>query len=88
MSCPGDNKFEAPNVKNTENVEAGESFVGEAAYVYGWGTTEYGGSSPSELLEVEVRVVSQEECRSQGVTAAMLCAGGEEGKDSCQVSDI
>ena len=62
--------------------------MGEAAYVYGWGTTEYWGSSPSELLEVEVRVVSQEECRSQGVTAAMLCAGGEEGKDSCQVSDI
>ena len=62
--------------------------MGEAAYVYGWGTTEYGGSSPSELLEVEVRVVSQEDCRSQGVTAAMLCAGGEEGKDSCQVCDI
>ena len=63
--------------------------MGESAHVYGWGTTEFGGDASPELLEVAVAVVSHEVCfqvmQPEQITAAMLCAGGEEGKDSCQV---
>ena len=57
----------------------------------GWGRTSYGGSSSDVLLEVGVPVASQDQCKaSMGsglITAGMICAGGVEGKDGCQVSD-
>ena len=54
----------------------------------GWGTTSYGGSSSDVLLEVEVPVVTNDQCKTtmSGITDGMICAGGVEGKDGCQVS--
>ena len=53
----------------------------------GWGTTSYGGDSSSVLLEVEVPVVTNDQCKTtmSGITDGMICAGGVEGKDGCQV---
>eukprot|EP00092_Neocalanus_flemingeri_P050258 GFUD01058038.1.p1 GENE.GFUD01058038.1~~GFUD01058038.1.p1 ORF type:complete len:320 (-),score=88.45 GFUD01058038.1:258-1112(-) len=69
--------------------KTGDSFVGKNAWVYGWGTTSYGGIIPEKLLEVEVPVVSTEVCKfamgNDAITPGMLCAGGVEGKDGCQV---
>ena len=55
--------------------------------VYGWGTTSSGGSSSSKLLEVSVPVVTSTQCAtSMGpMEDGQICAGGEAGKDSCQV---
>ena len=58
----------------------------------GWGYTSWGGFSSDVLLEVEVPVVSQDECKatmgSSYSTAGMICAGGVEGQDGCQVSEL
>ena len=59
----------------------------------GWGVTEVGGDDSNVLLEVNVTVVSNKECRNDyktnslnlTITDNMICAnvaGG--GKDSCQ----
>ena len=55
----------------------------------GWGRTSLGGTLSEVLLEVEVPVVTNAQCGTtmSGITDSMLCAGGEEGKDSCQVND-
>merc|ERR1719369_1100133 len=67
--------------------ETGDIFVGRNAWVYGWGSTSFMGAYPTELLEVEVTVVSKSVCRAAmpfiTITDAMLCAGGQM-KDSCQ----
>ena len=68
----------------------------------GWGATSYGGASSDVLLEVEVPVVTKEQCITAMAylldyfngtitledlaTDGMICAGGVEGKGSCQVS--
>jgi len=62
---------------------------GSATTVAGWGTTSQGsGSIPNDLLKVTVPVVDRETCNQQyggEITAAMFCAGLEEGgKDACQ----
>ena len=57
----------------------------------GWGTTSYQGSSSNVLLEVEVPVVTNDQCKTtmgQGITDGMICAGGVAGKDGCQVSPM
>jgi len=63
---------------------------GQTGWVYGWGVTSENGFDLAEKLqELEVPIVSDAVCRSamegQGVTITddMLCAGGQEGKDSC-----
>ena len=55
----------------------------------GWGKTSFGGTLSDVLLEVEVPVVTNAQCGTtmSGITDSMLCAGGKEGKDSCQVSE-
>ena len=55
----------------------------------GWGTTSFGGTLSDVLLEVEVPVVTNAQCAitMSDITDSMLCAGGEEGKGSCQVND-
>ena len=70
--------------------ESGETFAGDTATVYGWGTVEYGGDRAHKLLEVDVDVVTNEECGAamHHITESMLCAGGQEGEDACQVSSI
>jgi len=65
-----------------------DSYEGKNAWVYGWGTTSYGGVGASKLLEVEVPVVSNSVCQTAmpqyQITDAMLCAGGQLNKDGCQ----
>jgi secreted trypsin-like serine protease len=63
------------------------------AFVTGWGDTDPNPSSVSystQLMQVEVPIVSNAECASlyqpESITDAMVCAGwvGVGGKDSCQ----
>jgi hypothetical protein len=65
-----------------------DNFEGKNAWVYGWGSLEYGGQYPSKLMEVEVPVVSNTVCQTAmpefSITDAMLCAGGQLNKDGCQ----
>lgn len=67
-----------------------ETFAGQTAVVTGWGALSEGGPVSDTLQEVEVPILSQEECRGSNygiskITDNMICAGFEEGgKDSCQ----
>ncbi|XP_017489731.1 PREDICTED: trypsin-1-like [Rhagoletis zephyria] len=68
----------------------GKSFKGETAIVTGWGAIKVGGPTADTLQEVQVPIMSQEDCRKSRygptrITDNMLCAGFDEGKkDSCQ----
>ena len=56
----------------------------------GWGALSYGtGQYPDVLMEVEVAVVTNDVCSNActGINDGMICAGGVEGEDSCQVND-
>lgn len=74
--------------------EKGKAFIGEDAVVAGWGATSEGGSLSNKLLQVEVPVWSNAECKMSGygknrITDNMLCAGFKEGgKDACQGEEI
>ncbi|XP_044728473.1 trypsin-1-like [Chrysoperla carnea] len=68
-----------------------KSYVGSKAIASGWGTLKEDGKPTCILQEVEVPVISNEECRktnysSQMISDNMLCAGYPKtgGKDSCQ----
>jgi len=71
---------------------AGESYSGVLATVTGWGTTSSGGSISATLLEVDVPIMSNEECYGDDtyytpgeITDDMICAGLVEGGiDACQ----
>lgn len=64
--------------------------AGVTSTVAGWGTTSSGGSTlPTNLLKVDVPIVSRASCQSSygasAVTTQMFCAGlAAGGKDSCQ----
>lgn len=66
------------------------SAPGILATVTGWGVTSEGGRPPSSLMEVGVKIVSNEECNNPlsyagEITPTMICAGFRTGgKDSCQ----
>jgi len=69
---------------------SGADFTGQNGWVYGWGvTSESGEFLADNLLDLEVPIVSDNVCDSAlspygySITSDMLCAGGEEGKDSC-----
>lgn len=67
----------------------GRSFKGETGTVTGWGALKVGGPTSDTLQEVQVPILSQEECRKSRygnkITDNMLCGGYDEGgKDSCQ----
>merc|ERR1711892_175432 len=67
--------------------KSADNFEGKNAWVYGWGTTSFGGASADSLMEVEVPVVSNAVCTAamgNGITDQMLCAGGQLNKDGCQ----
>ena len=84
-----------PNIRPVclPSVSSSDTFVGDVATVTGWGVTEEFGDDSNVLLEVNVTVVSNKECRNDyktnslnlNITDNMICAdvaGG--GKDSCQ----
>ncbi|KAJ0404350.1 hypothetical protein P43SY_001470 [Pythium insidiosum] len=60
--------------------------VGADAATLGWGATSEGGSQSKVLLAVDVKIVSNADCKKvlSSVTDSMICAGGEDNKDSCQ----
>lgn len=67
--------------------ERERDFNGEKVVVTGWGTTELGTHS-SVLLKVILPVVPLKECAAVYkttvlITKVQVCAGGEDGKDSC-----
>ncbi|KAI8035906.1 hypothetical protein M5D96_011337 [Drosophila gunungcola] len=67
----------------------GRSFKGEHGIVTGWGALKVGGPTSDTLQEVQVPILSQDECRKSRygnkITDNMLCGGYDEGgKDSCQ----
>ncbi len=68
--------------------EQGTQYTSGPAVVSGWGTLESGGSSPDELMAVEVPIVGDEECNVDydgDIDADSMICAGEAGKDSCQV---
>merc|ERR1711942_335656 len=71
--------------------DASQDYTDFIATVSGWGTLSSGGSSSKKLREVDVKVLSNSDCKnsysypSSWITSQMLCAnvdGG--GKDACQ----
>ena len=56
------------------------------ALLTGWGYTKSGGSLATSLQHVPLRVVRPRQCREKFsmITGGMICAGGEEGEDTCQ----
>lgn len=75
-----------------------QNFTGQTVKVIGWGTTSFGGELANNLMEVDVPIVSNEECNEayrsaegyfvaypEGINKNFICAGNPEGgKDSCQ----
>ena len=63
-------------------------FSGEMATVAGWGQTSYQGQFSNVLLEVKLPTVTNSLCEEKmnfKLHPGQMCAGGEKGKDSCQV---
>lgn len=69
-----------------------ETYVGKTGLVTGWGTLKEDGKPSCTLQEVEVPVLSNDDCTtktnytSKMITSNMLCAGypGVGQRDSCQ----
>jgi len=67
-----------------------QDFTGQTSTVAGWGRTTEGGTSANILQELEgLPIIPDSQCKSNFATVGMevspdmVCAGGEEGKDSC-----
>lgn len=78
-----------PTIDDIQLAEHEES-AGTFVAVTGWGALSEGGSSPSKLQRVSIRIVTKEICTKaygqEAITDSMLCAGGRGGRDACQVS--
>ena len=61
------------------------TFDGKMAIVAGWGVLSEGGPIPFVPHEVELPVVAASVCPGTKGNPSDICAGGEGGKDSCQV---
>ena len=72
--------------------KSGDDFPpGTMCYLAGWGDLEFRGKDPKHMMDVQVPIVSNENCTANvsypesSITSNMLCAGYKEGgKDSCQ----
>ncbi|KAK7793675.1 hypothetical protein R5R35_013155 [Gryllus longicercus] len=68
------------------------NLVGSMPFIAGWGAKHFSGPSSSELLELQIPVVTQEKCKTAFerfktavIDERVLCAGYEKGgKDACQ----
>nr|QDC23055.1 venom serine protease 2 isoform S1 [Cupiennius salei]QDC23056.1 venom serine protease 2 isoform S2 [Cupiennius salei]QDC23057.1 venom serine protease 2 isoform S3 [Cupiennius salei] len=59
---------------------------GTTVSVYGWGRLSYYGDHPDVLNSVDLPVVDSKQCQPKFVSRiepAMICAGGQKGKDAC-----
>ncbi|XP_004764374.1 transmembrane protease serine 11D [Mustela putorius furo] len=69
----------------TQNIPPGSS-----AYVTGWGSSEFGGNTVSDLRQARVRIISNDVCNAPvsyngAVSPGMLCAGlPQGGVDACR----
>jgi secreted trypsin-like serine protease len=74
-------------VPNLQPNQAGLAAPGVDATTIGWGDTSGAGTFPTDLMEVDVPIVSDTSCTnsygSDFIARSMLCAG-ESGRDSCQ----
>ena len=63
------------------------TFDGKTAIAAGWGVLSEGGSFPDPFVphEVQLPVVAASVCPGTSGSPSDICAGGVEGKDSCQV---
>ena len=86
------------SVRFTTNIQpiclarGSNSYVDRRVTVSGWGTLSEGGSQPNNLMKVDVKVWTNQRCKSSygssapgGITSHMLCAS-EYQRDSCSVS--
>merc|ERR1719422_2929710 len=63
-----------------------KTYTNEMATVSGWGTTTFQGSQPSKLMEVDVKVITNAQCKTKyplSIGDMNICAYAD-GKDSCQ----
>ena len=81
-----------PNIQPICLADGNRKYVDNIVTVAGWGTLREGGSQPSNLMKVDVKVWTNERCKSSygssapgGITSHMLCASDYQ-KDSCSVS--
>ncbi|XP_041972083.1 chymotrypsin-2-like [Aricia agestis] len=70
---------------NDEPVEAGEELL-----LTGWGTTSYPGRVPNDLMQLELKAVSYEDCKAahesvNAVFETQICAISKEGEGACHV---
>ncbi|XP_047004981.1 CLIP domain-containing serine protease 2-like [Schistocerca americana] len=83
-----DNSFIRPICLPVSTEMRQATFVGKNLVVAGWGTTEYGDTSPVKLY-VGVPVVDEQTCQqrysrwNRRIVTSQICAGGKKGKDSC-----
>merc|ERR1711971_224851 len=65
----------------------GSQYEGKKTWVYGWGTTDEGGSTSKILQETQVEITGNEACSEEGygesITPQQICAYTE-GTDACQ----
>ncbi|OXU31175.1 hypothetical protein TSAR_009417 [Trichomalopsis sarcophagae] len=64
-----------------------KNFVGESAFVAGWGALEFDGTQSDGLREAELRVIGNDKCqkdlRLMNITSNVICAGNEK-QSPCQ----
>merc|ERR1712110_149978 len=80
-----------PNIKPVCLLSGSNQLVGKRPIVSGWGTLKFGTQTfPDALVSADVKVMSNDECRSRygrqapgGITSRMMCASLP-GKDACQ----
>ncbi|XP_063834045.1 chymotrypsin-2-like [Ostrinia nubilalis] len=71
---------------NDEPVEKGEDLV-----LTGWGTTSYPGRLPNDLMQLELKSITYEECKEahknvNAVFETQICALTKAGEGACHVS--
>lgn len=66
-----------------------DKYEGKMGTVAGWGLLKEGGSRPTVLMELTMKIWNNDKCRTTygstapaGIKSSMLCAG-KQGKDSC-----
>ncbi|EDW32519.1 GL11685 [Drosophila persimilis] len=83
------NKLTLSSTIKTIALAASAPVHGAAASISGWGSTSYSGSSSSQLLYIDTRIVGRAECGSSTygyggtIRETMICAAAAN-KDACQ----